>query len=101
MVILWIRRVLGEVVIKHQAADRYEDNSGTLKRSSGHISGDVRRRKHVYIRHHYLSEQVRNKNVFQTKFSASEIISYFITNPLQGKVISNSVRKLQMVRLNA
>ncbi len=86
---LWIQHLLDEIRFKQETILIQQDNQSTITLANNPTNHS--RTKHIEIAHHFIREQIEQRNIKLTYCSTSDIIADIMTKPL-GRIKFESNR---------
>ena len=92
--VMWIKSLLEELGIqKESAITVYEDNQSAIAIAIAKNDGYQSRAKHIYIRHHFVREQVKFGNIDLKYVNTNCQRADYLTKPLATKQFQELLKK--------
>ena len=95
---IWIKQQLRDFGIKYACVPIYCDNTSAICISKDPVHHS--RVKHIHIRHHFLKDNVENKNIIVKHVNTNEQIADIMTKPLPREQHEKMTLELGMIKLN-
>ena len=95
---LWIKQQLRDFGIKFKCIHIYCDNTSAICISKDPVHHS--RVKHIHIRHHFLKDNVKNKNILVKRVNTNEKIADIMTKPLPREQHEKTTLELGMIKLH-
>ena len=95
---LWIKRQLRDFGIKFECVPIYCDNTSAICISKDPVHHS--RVKHIHIRHHFLKDNMENKNITVKHVNTSEQIVDIMTKSLSREQHEKMRLELSMIKLH-
>ena len=95
---LWIKQQLRDFGIKFECVPIYCDNTSAICISKDPVHHS--RVKHIHIRHHFLKDNVENKNIIVKHVNTNEQVADIMTKPLPREQHEKMRLELGMIKLH-
>lgn len=94
--VIWLRHVLAELGMHQESTVIYHDNSGTIDWANGGPARNYLRRKHIDIRHHFLTLVIQEGHIRLIKVPTELMSADFLTKLLPSQSLFDALTRLHL-----